>query len=278
MSAQPDLRPINADPGTRAYLSQMWERRHLAIAIPVEEIRVSHQDTFLGNVWHLGNPLMLVGVYFVIFGQILNTSRGIDNFILWLTVGVFAYHLTSRSVQGGAKSISSNQGLMRSIRFPRALLPVSVVVERVITYGFELLVLMLIAVLTGEGISVRWLALPLVVVVHSCMNLGGAFITARLNDAFQDIEQIIPFLFRLGTYVSGVMIPIERFTERDIPWFARVILELNPIAAMLSLYRWIFLGTTLDTTSVGRALVFSALLLVFGFRFFRAAEWRYGRA
>ena len=255
----------------------MWQRRHLAIAIPVEEIRVSHQNTFLGNVWHLANPLLQVGVYYVIFGQILNTSRGIDNFILWLTVGVFAYQLTSRSVQGGAKAISSNQGLMRSIRFPRALLPVSVVVEKVLTFSFELLVLMLIALLTGEGISFRWLLLPFVLLLHSCMNLGGAFITARLNDAFQDLEQIIPFLFRLGTYVTGVMIPVEIFTQRGIPPVLRTLLEWNPIAAVLSLYRWVFLGTGLDGAAALRAVLFSAVLLLFGFRFFRAAEWRYGR-
>jgi teichoic acid transport system permease protein len=277
MSTQPDLRPINADIGIRAYVSQMWERRHLAIAIPVEEIRVSHQNTFLGNVWHLGNPMLLVGVYYVIFGKILNTDRGVDNFILWLTVGVFAYHLTSGTVLAGAKSISSNQGLMRSIRFPRALLPVSVVVEKILTFGFELVVLMVLALVTSEGVSLRWLALPLVVALHSCMNLGGAFITARLNDSFQDIQQIVPFLFRLGTYVTGVMIPVERFTQRGISPVIETLLVWNPIAAILALYRWVFLGTSLDGMGLARAIGFSVIILVLGFQFFRAAEWRYGR-
>lgn len=277
MSSQPALRPINADPGTRAYLRQMWERRHLAIAIPIEELRVSHQNTFLGNVWHLGNPLLTVGVYYIIFGQILNTSRGVDNFLLWVTVGVFAYHLTSGTVLAGAKSISRNQGLMRSLRFPRALLPVSVTFEKILTFGFELLAVVAVALITGEGVSARWLMLPFVVVVHSAMNLGGAFITARLNDSFQDIEQVIPFLFRLGTYVSGVMIPIEVFTSRGIPPLIQRALELNPVAAILALYRWVFLGLPVDPTAVMRSLAFSALLLIVGFRFFRAAEWRYGR-
>lgn len=260
------------------YLRNMWERRHLAIAIPLEEIRVSHQNTLLGNVWHLGNPMLTVGVYYLIFGRILGTDRGIDNFVTWLMIGVFAYHLTSRTVLAGAKSISSNQGLMRSIRFPRALLPVSVVVERLLTFLFELAILAGVALITGEGLSLRWLALPLVLGVHTMLNAGGAFVTARLNDSFQDLQQIIPFLFRLGTYASGVMIPLSRFTSGDVPPWALTVITWNPIVSILEMYRWVFLGTPVDQMQVLRTLVIGAVLLVVGFRFFRAAEWRYGRA
>ncbi len=123
----------------------MWERRAFAVAMPLEEVRSSHQDTLLGNVWHLANPMLSVGVYYLVFGLILDTSGRIDNYILWLTIGVFAYGLTSRSVLAGATSIASNQGLMRAMRFPRALIPVSTVLGRLLTFGFELAVLVIVA-------------------------------------------------------------------------------------------------------------------------------------
>ncbi len=54
--------------------------------------------------------------------------------------------------------------------------------------------------------------------MHSAFNLGGAFIAARLNDAFRDVQQIIPFVFRLLVYVSGVMFPIDdRLANADVP-------------------------------------------------------------
>ncbi len=87
---------------------------------------MSQQDTLLGNLWHLGNPLLSVAVYYLIFGVVLGVTRGIDNYILWLSIGVFAFGLTTSTVLGGATSIASNKGLIRSIRFPRALLTVSV--------------------------------------------------------------------------------------------------------------------------------------------------------
>jgi teichoic acid transport system permease protein len=270
------LRPITTVLPTRRYLAEMWQRRDFAIAFPAEEVRAAHQDTLLGNLWHLTNPLLSVGVYYLVFDVVLNVSRG----ILWLSIGVFAFGMTNRCVLGGALSISGNQGLMRAIRFPRALLPLSVIVSRLITFGFELSVIAVLAVATGQGVGWRWLVLPLVVALHSALNLGGAFIAARLNDSFRDIQQIIPFVFRLLMYLSGVLIPIDRFVDSDRAGpVVRELVRLNPLAGLLDLYRWVFIESSSFTQAeLVRVLVWAAVLLVFGFWFFRTAETRYGRS
>ncbi len=273
------LRPLHTQAPVDRYLADMWSRRDFAVAMPVEQIRASHQDTLLGNIWHLGNPMLNVAVYYLVFGLMLNTDRGIRNFILWLTVGVFAYRLTQASVTGGARSISRNQGLLRSLRFPRALLPVSEVISRLLTFGFELGVLAVLAVGTGEGVSRRWLALPFVILVHTMLNLGGAFITARLNDSFRDVEQIVPYMFRLLRYVSGVMFPIERYLDNatTAPYIQRIF-NLNPLVDLINLYRWVFLGLPMELFQVAQLVVVSSLVLMVGFWYFRRAELRYGRS
>jgi teichoic acid transport system permease protein len=274
-----NLRPLTTVLPTRQYLAAMWSRRDFAIALPLEEVRSAHQDTLLGNVWHLANPMLSVAVYYLVFGVMLDVSRGIDNYVLWLMVGVFTFNLTSRCVLGGATAISSNQGLMRAIRFPRALLPASVIIQRLLTFGFELAVLAAVALLTGQGITWRWLALPIVIAVHSALNLGGAFYAARLNDSFRDIQQIIPFLFRLLMYVSGVMFPLDQYltSEKTGELIPRLI-GLNPLVGMINLYRWVLMGTPLVAGEVVKVLVISALILMSGFWYFRLAESRYGRA
>ncbi len=168
---------------------------------------------------------------------------------------------------------------MRSIRFPRAILPVSVVLSNIYSFGFQLCVLAFVAFATGEGASSRWLLMPFVLAIHTAFNLGGAFVAARLNDSFRDIQQIIPFLFNLLRYMSGVMFPISRFLEADTSEHAalRPLIEHNPMRLILAMYRWVFLGDPMATTDVVRIMVVSAVMLVAGFSFFRAAEWRYGR-
>jgi teichoic acid transport system permease protein len=274
-----NLRPLTTVLPTRQYLGAMWSRRDFAVALPLEEVRSAHQDTLLGNVWHLANPMLSVAVYYLVFGVMLNASRGVDNYVLWLMIGVFTFNLTSRCVLGGATAISSNQGLMRAIRFPRALLPVSVIVQRLLTFGFELAVLGAVALLTGEGITWRWFALPIVIGLHSALNLGGAFYAARLNDSFRDIQQIIPFVFRLLMYVSGVMFPLDLYLTSDkagdlIPR----LVALNPLVGIIDLYRWVLMGTALDAGEAVKVVAISALILMSGFWYFRLAESRYGRA
>jgi teichoic acid transport system permease protein len=274
-----NLRPLTTVLPTRQYLAAMWSRRDFAIALPREEVRSAHQDTLLGNVWHLANPMLSVAVYYLVFGVMLDVSRGIDNYVLWLMIGVFTFYLTSRCVLGGATAISNNQGLMRAIRFPRALLPVSVIVRQLLTFGFELAVLAAGALLTGQGLTWRWLALPIVICVHSALNLGGAFYAARLNDSFRDVQQIIPFLFRLLMYVSGVMFPLDSYLTSDktgdlIPR----LIALNPMVGIINLYRWVLMGTPLVAGEVVKVFVISALILTSGFWYFRLAESRYGRA
>lgn len=270
------LHPIDITLSTRAYLEALWQRRDFAIAMPAESIRAKHQNTFLGNVWHLGNPLLTVGVYLIVFGGMLGVDRGIDNYLLWLTVGVFTYRLTSACVLDGATSIGSNQGLMRALKFPRALLPISVVIGEVLTFGFELAAIGVVAIVTGEGLSRRVLALPLILVVHMMLNLGGAFIAARLNDSFRDMQQIIPFVFRLLQFVSGVMYPIDRYADSGHAW-VHTFVVWNPLVHILEMYRWVFLGTPIDVGATVLTVCISAGVLVFGFRYFVAAEHRYGR-
>jgi teichoic acid transport system permease protein len=273
-----ELRPLNAQLPTGEYLADMWARRDFVVAMPMEQLRSAHQDTLLGNLWHLGNPLLSTAVYYLVFGVLLGVNRGVDNFILWLTVGVFTFGLTSGTVTGGATSISNNAGLMRAIRFPRALLPVSVVLSRLMSFGFQLVVLAGVALFTGEGVSRRWLVLPLVVLVHTAFNTGGAFIAAWMNDAFRDVQQIIPFFFRLLIYVSGVMFPIEtRLSGADAPSIIVRVIRLNPLVPLLDMYRWVFLGDPVGLDHVAYAVAFSAALLAGGFWFFRGAEMRYGR-
>lgn len=275
--SDPDLLLITEQPSTRAYLRSMWDRRYLSTALPIEELRTEHKTTVLGNLWHLVNPMLSVLVYYFVFGTLLNADRGVDNFILWLTVGIFTYSMTSSSITGGAKAIDKNRGLMRSLRFPRALIPVSVVFSNLLTFVFELLILGVVAVATGEPPSLRWLVLPAVVLVHTCFNLGGAFLAARLNDSFRDIQQILPFLFQLFRYVSGVMFPLEAFlSESNTPRVLRVLIDANPLRSMLESYRWIFMGTPVDVPYLFLAGGIAVGLLIGGFMVFRQGEQRYG--
>lgn len=273
-----NLRSTDVSQSMIAYTRHAWRRRHFAYAMPAERFRSRHQNTVLGNVWNLLSPLLTAGVYFLIFALVLNASRGIDNYILWLVIGLFVFRLTNATVMQGASSITGRQGLVRSLKFPRVLLPVSTTIGELLPFMFEVIILFVFAFATGEGVTWRVVVLPAVLVLHTVFNLGLALIVARLNDSFRDVQQFLPFVFMLMRYLTGVMIPVSRFADAGPSWVYYLI-SWNPLVQIIDLYRWAFMPETVDITTLdlAHAIGVSILVLLIGYRFFIKAEHRYGR-
>ncbi len=256
------------------YLRSIWARRELAVALPVGDLRSQNVDTLLGSFWHVLNPLMLVGVYYLLFAVILSVDRGQDNFILFLAVGMFTFHYTSKSIMAGARSIVRNEGLIRSVKFPRAILPLGSVIGETVTLGPSLLVITAVALLTGQYPSWSWLWLLPMFALQGTFNLGASLVIARLTNHFNDLTNVLQYFFRLLLYASGVLVPVERFLTSPL---RRAIFRYNPAYAFVELAREAIMRGGTDPGLWAVCAVWTAVLLVGGFLFFVAHEHRYGR-
>ena len=276
-STTPPLVRVGSKSGVVEYLRALWSRREFAIAIPSAALHAEHRNSVLGGAWHVLNPLIQIGVYYVIFGLLMNINRGVDNFMAFLAVGVFVFHFTSRSITAGARSINSNENLMRAISFPRAILPMAAVFAELASFGYALIAMVGVVLLTGEAIAWTWLLVVPVIALQLLFNLGAAFFMARAAAHFRDVQQVLPFVLRMWLYTSGVMWPISRLTERfpDLEW----LMYANPAFAFLELTRKSMLDTVVGPRSLWlSAALWSFSVLVLGFMFFRARENEYGHA
>jgi teichoic acid transport system permease protein len=275
----PELREVGLRTPLRAYLRDVWQRREFAVTVPLGELRAQNQDTALGQLWHLLNPLLLIGIYFFIFQVILQVEsrRGIDNYLAFLTVGVITFNYTRSAVQSGARMIVKNRKLVQSINFPRAILPLSSMVSETISHLYALPVLFGMVLLSGIGNDpVRprwtWLLIVVVVVVQLLLNLGLSMITARLTFHFRDVQQFLPFVLRLGLYASGVLIPLEIIPQDTV----RRILQLNPIYNVIEMARDVVLEGTFQPRVWLLGIGSTVVIFLFGFWYFRRAENEYG--
>lgn len=270
----PSLRGIGARTSLREYLRELWLWRNFIFTVPMNELRAQNQDTLLGQIWHLLNPLLLAMIYYVIFGLILGISRGaVENYSAFLIVGVIVFNYTRTSMRSGAKVIVKNRKLVQTINFPRAALPLSTMIEGIVSHAFGLLAMWAVLLFTGVDPSIMWLlAIPLVV-LHSIFNLGLVLFTSRFAFHFRDVQNFLPYVLRVWFYVSGVLIPIEaRFVTQPN---ARAVLQANPIYIIIEIARDAFIDGTYDPRKWWIASAWAVGLLVAGFLYFRRAESEY---
>lgn len=271
----PPLTSAHAAMDLRPYIVDLWRRREYVYFEAISELRNRQVTNVLGNLWHLLNPAINIAIYYLIFGLLLGVDRGVDNFILFLSTGLFVHQLTQKTVTNGAKSIVGNRGLLQAIKFPRALLPLTSSFTELLAAASTFTVLFVVALLTGESPRWSWIMLVPLLAVQFLFNLGASLVAARLTTHFADLQQILPFVFRLVLYASGVIFDVRAYVESD-SWI-RWLFTLNPVYCFITFARWSVMGTELPPSVLISGAAWSIGLLMVGFVFFRAGEERYAR-
>jgi teichoic acid transport system permease protein len=260
-----------------SYLAELWARRDFIRAMASGRRSAQYRDTVLGRLWQVLGPILNALVYYFVFGVLLQTSKGVTNFTAFLITGVFTFTYTQRAVNGGAKAISNNRSLIRAIHFPRAVLPIAVIVQEIGQQVVSLSILGVIVLLTGEPLTWSWLLVVPIVLLQTVFNTGVCLLVARWTASSRDVMQLIPFVLHTWRYLSGVMFSIPVFTADLAPWVERV-LYLNPLTEYIELMRNALM-TSYDAPgylwwgAVGWALV----SLLVGFVAFYRAEESYSR-
>lgn len=268
------LRRIGARPPFFWYLREAWQRRDFAWTMAYLSRESKHARTRLGVWWSLLLPILQSLIYGLIFGVLLGSHRSPD-FIPFLVTGVFLFNFVSGSFSAGAASITANSGLLRSMHFPRIVMPASAVLEQFLNL-LGTIPLMLIVVLAYDfSFSVEFLYFPLVIVMLALFGFGVALIASRLTVDVRDLSKLIPFVTRILFYMSGVFYNPAKLGI-DNPFIVGA-MELNPVYAFLSLARGALLaGYEVTTFNWLVASGWTIGVLVFGMVYFWRAEERYG--
>jgi teichoic acid transport system permease protein len=268
-------------PGVAEYARQVWSYRHFIGAFARARTVATLGETRLGMIWQVLTPLFNAGVYYVIFGIIINTKRSQHNFITYLCIGVFLFGFSQSVVQNGVQSITGNLGLIRALHFPRASLPIAITLIEIRNMVASLSVLLAIVLITGEPITWYWLLMIPLFALQSLFNAGLALFVGRLGTKVRDIKQLVPFIMRFWMYGSAVIYPVTNFTHRFHGWKIDII-KANPMLVFIELGRHALMGR--DVELVGpplhlwiEAIVWTAFVTVGGYLYFRRGEKGYGR-
>lgn len=272
----PGLQRAGARLPIEEYSRRLWERRFFVITYARSSNAVGYEGNFLGQAWQLLTPLLNIAVYYVIFGLLLNTSRGVPNYISFLTVGVFIFGFCQQVLKSGSQSITKNIGLVRALQFPRAVLPISTTLVALLQLLYSIAVMVPILLMSGEPLTWRWVLLLPAVALLAIFGLGLSFVVARIGARVPDTAEVIPFLSRVWMYGSGVMYSVQVFSQGHAAWVATV-LNLNPATVYLTLARSALLvGQPASMTTWALGVVWAVGVAAPAYLYFWRGEEEYG--
>jgi teichoic acid transport system permease protein len=230
------LSKVGQRPDLLDYLVQLWDRRSFIYFDARARVQSGHDQTKLGAAWLVLTPVLSGLSFYLIFGVLLGTSRGIDNFIGYLLIGVFTFQMTTRSIMGGAKSLTSNTSMIRAFQFPRAALPLALNVRELLSNIPVTIVMLLFVILTapGEEITWRWLLIVPAIMLQFLFNLGIGMLLAPVILKIPDLSVLLSFFMRFWMYGSAVFFAETRFDAYPV---IRTIMDFNPLFQVIKIIR-----------------------------------------
>jgi ABC-type polysaccharide/polyol phosphate export permease len=175
------------------------------------ELRVKYKGSVLGIVWSLANPLVLMGIYVLVFSTLWHVTSGIDHYPLYLLTGLAVWVFFAGSLQTASRSMLDSAELIKKVRFPRQLVAFSVVATQLVTFAVMFCVLFVVnlALLprTREEI---WLALPIAAALVALV-AGVSLAVASLNVVFRDVEHLVSAVLLPWFFLTPVLWSFDQF-------------------------------------------------------------------
>lgn len=264
-------------PPIAVYLKNIWAVRDFVWGQARLQALTAGRNTNLGRAWLVLDPFIRIGFYFVIFGLIVRTDRGVENFLAFLAVGIILFRPLQSALAQGGSALNQNGALIRTLNVPRATVFFSMGIRNFLNGLPDLVALLIFVVVIPPHVTpnLLWPSILILLVLRAIFTTGLALFSARLTFEIPDLLHVWPILGRFWFYGSGIIFSISNYVDNPI---ALLILQLNPAHPMLEIGRSIVISG--DISTVANWLQFagwSGLALLVGLVLFWRAEVRYGR-
>ena len=177
------------------------------------DLQAKYKGSALGIVWALVPPLVLMGVYLLVFHVLWRAN--IPHYALYLLAGLASWIFFAATIQAGSRAMLDNAPLIRKTRFPRQLVAFSVVGTNLITYVVMLVILIALcfAFIPGSR-TTGWLSLPLAVLFVGFVT-GIALMLASLNVLFRDVEHLVAAALLPWFFLTPILWDRSQFPGHD---------------------------------------------------------------
>lgn len=234
------------------------------------EFSQRYLGSLTGPAWALLQPLMLLGVYALVFVQVLRvrlpSGEGPADAIPFLVAALWPWTAFSEGLTRAVQAVPENSALLAKVAVPKQLLVLAPLVVTFAVHGVGLLVVGMVLAMTGRPFElVGVIPAFFVYLLFAAFTLGVALLLAAWNVFVRDVGQILGQALTLLFFLSPVF-----FTREMVPEAFRIVFDLNPLSIYFNLMRALLLGTPIDLTlGFAKAVAASTATLLLGIFVFR---------
>ena len=251
-------------------LVSLYRYRNLLKALVLKDLKLKYRGSVFGFLWSLANPLLMIVVYTLAFRYILGIRT--EMFVFYLILGQLAWTFFASSVMMSTASIVDNSGLLRTVVFPRAILPIATVLFNLAQYLLTIAVFLPLMFAWYRIPFVEPMILvPVVLALHVAFTMGIALILATTTVFFRDVRHLVEVALAVLFWTTPIVYQLDR-----VPESLRLLILLSPMSPFVTAYQRLFyfrdwpeptLWLVTITYAFGAFVVGMALVLAFEDRF-----------
>ena len=214
---------------------EIWERKELLYFFAWRDVKVKYKQAYLGILWSILQPLLMMGLMYLVFHQALNINSSHAPYPIYLYSGLLLWGIFASSITNSVDSMLANAQIIRKIYFPRLVIPIACSIVALVDFLFGLIVFFLLLIIYQHPVS--WTVvfyIPLAVIMVLVSALGISTLLSALTIKYRDFKYILPFGIQLVFFASQIVYALDDLHQ---PWL-QSLLYLNPFNGAIELFRY----------------------------------------
>lgn len=247
-------------------VQEMKKYKPLIYELIVRDLKVKYRRSFLGYVWSLLNPLLMMVVMTIVFSYMFRFD--IPNYPLYLICGQTLWSFFNESTNVSMYSVLQNGSLIKKVYIPKFIFPVSRTLSSFVTMSFSLVAILIVMVFTGAPFRWTIILFPIPLALLLLFSSGIGMMLSALSVYFRDITHLYGVFTMAWMYLTPIFYPIEAIPQRIVP-----LINLNPMYQYIQFFRELVLYGNIPPLNVWIVCAaWSIVMMVGGLFIFRKLQ------
>ena len=246
----------------------MWKTKGILFNFAISDLKIRYRNSVLGILWSIIEPLLLLGVLFVVFSTMFKFD--IENFPIYLLLGIITWNFFKNGTSIALGSLTNRAAFVTQIYFPRSIPGLSAGITASIMLMTELVILAIFMITLNFSPSITILYLIPVFLLEFLLILGISLPLSVLNAKFKDVEFIWGVVLQAGFFLTPIFYQFDMLPET-----VRSVLQFSPMVQIVTMAHHVAIYGELPTINSVLYAIFSVLVIVVvGYLIFRKLQGR----